>query len=72
MGNETLDKLAIKDVFDNLFWSQVIQCGKCDWIGIVSDLKTTESKTKGTNIYRLNCPCCNKLIIDLSLSAWKR
>ena len=72
MPNETLEKLEIKDVFDNEFWRQDVQCLKCDWSGTVADLKTIEAKTLETNIYRLNCPCCFRLVVDLSLSAWKK
>ena len=72
MPNETLEKLEIKDVFTNAFWSQNIQCPKCDWTGGVYELRAAEAKTRGTNIYRLNCPRCNKLVVDLSLSAWKK
>ena len=72
MANETLEKLETKDVFDNAFWGQSIQCDQCDWEGKVGELKTVEAKPKGRNIYRLNCPRCNKLVIDLSLSAWKK
>lgn len=71
MTNKTLERLEIKDVFDNDFWGQNITCQKCGWYGEVCNLKVNGAKTKNTNIYRLNCPRCNKLIIDLSLCAWK-
>ncbi len=71
MGNESLEKLKIKDVFDNSFWSQEIVCGRCGRKGIVGELRTVEAQTKGKNIYRLNCPACDKTVVDLSLSAWK-
>lgn len=72
MSNESLEKLDIKDVFDNAFWKQEILCEKCSWRGNVTDLRTEEGETKGKKIYRLNCPTCNKTLIDLSLSAWKK
>jgi len=72
MPNETLGKIKIKDVFDNKFYGQKVQCPKCGRTNSVYALKTTEAKTRGTNIYRLNCPHCNKLVIDFSLSAWKK
>ena len=72
MSNETLERLKLTDVFDPEFYRQKVQCLKCDWSGGVCELRAAEAKTRGTNIYRLNCPRCNKLVIDLSLSAWKK
>ena len=71
MENKTLEKLEIKDVFDNKFYGQTVECPKCNKKNKVYDLRIVESKTKERNIYRLCCPHCNKLVIDLSLSAWK-
>lgn len=71
MANKTLEKLEIKDVFDNKFYGQTVECSKCTKKNKVYDLRTVESQTKERNIYRLHCPHCNKLLIDLSLSAWK-
>ena len=71
MENKTLERLEIKDVFDNRFYQQTIECVPCGKKSKVYELRTVEVKAKERNIYRLHCPRCDRLAIDLSLSAWK-
>jgi len=69
--NKTLESLSIKDVFDNAFWEQMVTCPQCNRENKLYDLETEEKKTIEGNTYTLNCSHCNRLILDLSLRAWK-